>query len=420
VQTHAIGVIRYRAGVRRDEITLSHPGPPNPKYVELAVQGTVLSRRWWTGAGKPRESTKSFDAEYEAQDALEKETRAKMRDGFVFRRPVDEAKPGELLFQCVVRGTRGDGPIDMHPDGHTLAIGVTLDDPRRVEINTIDIRTGARRLVHKESGRVGRGEVWLHAVAYNADGSRMVFSVNGETRELILDSGEIRVLAVHDTSTFNPFFAQLCWDAARERLLVFDKDRIRVLDADGKPLFDLPVGERSEFRTAALSPSGRLMALTFGDLSQVEIWDVDSGRQVLAKRFPFPSNFTGAPTGIRRLGFDPAQRLLVAGGDYLFGWFAMAVDSGELRWAVADSLDTERYEYCNDWAYSPAGTIVASGSPNGVVTMFEAATMRREEPTYMGGWPFQVGPVVFSRDGALLLIGDYTGRVSVHKVAGVG
>jgi hypothetical protein len=51
---------------------------------------------------------------------------------------------------------------------------------------------------------------------------------------------------------------------------------------------------------------------------------------------------------------------------------------------------------------------------------FRAATMRRAETEYLGGWPFQVRRVVFSRDGALLLIGDASGRVPVHKVAGVG
>lgn len=376
----------------------------------------MLSRRQWTGGGKPRESTKAFNTEGEARDALEKETRAKMRDGFVFRRPADEIDPGSPLFQCVVPRTMGDGPfIDIGPDGNTLAIGATLREPQRIEISTVDIRTGVRRLVHTESGRVGLGEVRLHAMAYDADGSRIIFAVNGETRELVLDSGAIRVLAVHDTCTFNPVFAQPCWDAARERLLVFDKERIRVLDADGEPLFDLPVGERPEFRTAALSPSGQLVALTFGDLSQVEIWNVDSDRQIMARRFPYPPNFTGAPTGIRRLGFDPTQQLLVAGGAYLSGWFGMTVDSGELRWAVTDRSYPDRYERCPDWAYSPTGTVVASGSWNGIVTMFEAATMRREEPTYRSGRPFSVSQIVFSRDGALLFISDASGRISVHK-----
>ncbi|WP_043632840.1 WD40 repeat domain-containing protein [Nonomuraea candida] len=403
--------------MRRAAITLSHPGPPGPRHVELAVQGSVLSRRWWTGAGKPRESAKTFGDEHGARDALEKETRAKMRDGFVLRRAADAAEPGELVFQCMVRGAGGD-LFDLHPDGRTLAIGATPHDPRRVEITVIDLPTGARRPVHAESGRIGQQGVWLQAMAFDADGSRLVFAVNGETRELDLGSGETRVLAVHDLRTINPFFAQPCWDAARERLLLFHQDRVRVLGPDREPLFDLPVGERPGFRTATLSPSGRLVALTFGELSQVEIWDVQGGGRVLAERFPYPPGFTGAPTGIHRLGFDPEERLLVAGGPHLAGWFAMAADTGELRWAVADSQVTGRYQSCGDWAYSPDGTVAAMGGWDGVVTTFPAATMRRTGTAYLGGWPCRVRRVAFSRDGALLLIGDDSGRVSVHRVAG--
>jgi hypothetical protein len=115
-----------------------------------------------------------------------------------------------------------------------------------------------------------------------------VSTLNNGTGRLDVVTGASRVIAStahRKTSRFNHHSVHPSQDASRRRLLVFDADTtVRVLDADGATVLELPLAGYPECRSGALSPSGRLLALAFG--ATVDVWEVDTGRKYSARRCP--------------------------------------------------------------------------------------------------------------------------------------
>ncbi|MFE0378286.1 WD40 repeat domain-containing protein [Streptomyces inhibens] len=405
----------------KDEITLAHLGFPKPKNVRLWVDGGWLRRESMTGtAGTPRQSGKDYGSPEKARDTLAKEVRKRMHDGFVLLRDSAEAAFGEPVLVCAAPNRCSSGVLDLHPEGHTVVVGTTLKDAYGAEIHLIDVRTGIRQLVHAEPP--GARQTFLHTVRFDAGGRGVVYALNGQTRHLDLDTGTSRTLASyeeHQTADFNPFCAQPSWDRARHRLLVFDAgNRVRVLDNAREPLLDLDVAGRPICRAGALSPSGRLLVLAFGTpADDIEVWDVDAGRQVHRHRFPFPFDRSSAGCGVDSLGFDPTERYLIANGDYAEGPCSMALDTGKLEWAVPDPSRTDRWGTCYGWGFSPDGSRLAVGDRDRVC-LRDAAT-GAEAPVQL---PFtgtgRTHRVVFSDAGGLLACGGDSGSIVVLRAGG--
>ncbi|MFI6287162.1 WD40 repeat domain-containing protein [Streptomyces sp. NPDC051018] len=399
-----------------DEITLVHPGFPKPKHVRLWVDGMWLRRESWTGTvGVPRRSGKEHGSPGEALSALGKERRKRMHDGFVLLRDRAEAAFGEPVLVCAVPKRCSSEVFDLHPEGHSVVVGATLKEASGAEIHLIDVRTGVRRLVHEEY--VGERQTFLHTVRFDAGGSGVVYALNGVTRHLDLGTGTSRTLASYEeeeTADFNPFCVEPSWDGTRRRLLVFDAgDRVRVLDDAWKPLLDIDVTGRSYCRGGALSPSGRLLAVAF-EPNEVEIWDVDSGRQVHHHRYPFPFDRSSTGSGVKTIGFDPTERHLIASGGFAEGPCSMALDTGRLEWAVPDPLRTDRWGTCYGWDFSPDGSRLAVGDRHRV-RLHDPATGARAPARLPYTGTGRTYRVVFSDTGDLLACGGDSGTLVILR-----
>lgn len=143
---------------------------------------------------------------------------------------------------------------------------------------------------------------------------------------------------------FNPHVSRPDHDLARKRLLCFDHQGVAVRSIEGKGdvLFRLEVRRgTSEYRQAALSPSGQLVALVhqsrhviYGHedarrdrTNQLEVWSVESGEQVAT----LPLAKDGY---LRRIGFTPDDAQVLV-GTYQ-GFTAFHVATGKKAWARAE------------------------------------------------------------------------------------
>jgi WD40 repeat protein len=411
-------MVGYSPPVPTDELLFTHPDPPAPRHVWLAVDGARLLRRSWTGAAEGRRSSRDFSDPRAARDARAREVAARMREGFVFVRDLADTLPGEAVLRCAPPNRDGPQAFDLHPDGRTLAVASLRRGAYGADLHLIDVATGRRRLVRAEAPGVGlAGQTFVHAVLFDADGGGLVYALNGETRHLDLATGATRVLARFEqgAARFNPFCVRPAQDSARQRLLLFDADdRVRVATA-GDDVLVLHVADHPECRAGALSPSGQLLALAYGvHDSTVEVWHVDTGRLLHSARFPFPFVDTTGRTGISQLGFDPTERFLIATGGFVEGPFAMPIDGDVLAWAVPDPCRTDRYGVCFSWQHSPQGDLLAIGGRHGAFLRLPTG-----EPSALTLAPSHTGRtyrVVFSADGALLACGGDTGQLSVHRL----
>ncbi|MFG2167843.1 WD40 repeat domain-containing protein [Micromonospora chersina] len=402
-----------------DEVLLTHPDPSAPRHLHLAVDGARLLRRSWRGNAKERHSSRDLPNPQAARDALAREAAARMREGFVFVRGSAGTPPGEPVLRCAPPNSGGDQTFDLHPQGHTLAVASLHRGAYGADLHLIDVTTGQRRLVHTETPGSGPArQTFIHTVLFDADGTGLVYALNGETRHLDLTTGATRILAAYEqfsTARFNPFCARPAQDATRQRLLLFDADdRVRVrTTSTADDVLVLHVADQPECRAGALSPSGRLLALTYGVHDAiVQLWHVDTGRLLHSTRFPFPFANTTGRTGIRHLGFDPTERLVLATGGFAEGPFALPIEGDTLAWAVADPYRTDRYGTCFSWQYSPGGDLLAIGGRLGATLHLPTG-----EPSPVTLAPSHTGRtqrVVFSADGTLLACGGDTGQLSVH------
>lgn len=421
--------------MEREEIVLTRPDRPETKFCRLTLDGPTVSRATWTGDGKPRQSSRDIEGSPDdAHDAYVKEVRKKMNEGFVFSRPQADAAVDQLVLECLALNRCASDVFDLRPDGAELAVGTTLKQGYGAEIHLIDVATGERRLVHAEP--VGPDQTFVHAVRYDADGTALVYALNGQTRRLDLSTGATCLLASYKqwkSASFNPFCVKPAWDAARRRLLVFDAgDTVRVLDADGSLLLDVCTkADTRECRAGSLSPSGRLLALyrpsrgiVYGHqdalhdtTNEIEVWDV-SARSLIA-RTPVPFSLSGRPLKLNEIGFDPSESLIVTNPDPVQGPCALSINTGEVAWAFPDAHRTDRLDTCHTWTYAPSssGPLAIGRGPRGAVDLRDPAT---HEP-----WPVQlerleqqrVQRIVYSRDGRLMAAGGDSGTLTVRRIA---
>ncbi|GIG06195.1 WD40 repeat domain-containing protein [Catellatospora coxensis] len=406
-----------------DQLLLTHPDPPTPRHLRLEVDGARLRRCTWRGSGKERCSSRDFPNHEAARDALAREAAARMREGFAYVRDAAGTPPGEPVLRCAPPNRYGPQTFDLHPQGHTLAVASLRRDAYGADLHLVEVATGRRRLVHTEAPGSGpTGQTFIHAVLFDADGTGLVYALNGETRHLDLATGTTRVLAHYEhlgNARFNHFCTRPAQDATRRRLLLFDAgDQVRVRDTGtGEDVLVVPVADRPECRAGALSPSGRLLALAFGvDDSIVQVWHVETGQLLHSTPFPFPFSGTTGRTGIRDLGFDPGERFLVAAGGFAEGPFALPVGGDTLAWAVPDPYRTDRYGTCFGWQYSPSGDLLAIGGRLGA-TLHLPDGAPSPVPLALSHTG-RTHRVVFSADGTLLACGGDSGRLSVHRVTG--
>jgi hypothetical protein len=373
-------------------MTLTQPNGPRPKYARYIRDGATLHRESWTGTGKRTQSAKEFPTDFWARSGAGKEINRRMEKGYVYLAP--DAPPGGLLMQCTPPAAPLGYSFDLHPDGTTLVAGhTTYPDEKTSQLNLIDVATGVRTLVHTAAPTAEREYGWLHRVLF--DGSNgLVYTLGGDTHHFDLKTGESRILASNGLG-FTPNRALPSFDAARQRLLVFDAGRtVRVLDADGKTVLELGVGDRGECLAGTLSPSGRLLGLAFGEPGgHIEVWDVDTGQQAYDR--PGPVNNIRSSMGI-----DPSDRFLSApsGREGLVVW---EFDGAVRRF--------DEQGFCWMSAYSPDGALLA-------VAWEAFSFLETETFTRLPGDPLEtpgVERITFSADGSLVALS--AGRISIYR-----
>ena len=395
------------------ETTLTLPDSVQPKFCRLTLNGRRLIRASWTGARRLRESVKNLDVQNEsdAKHAFDRARDQLMRKGYCRVIDAASAARGDTVLEVLVPNRCPADVFDIAPDGRTLVIGTMLADAYGAEIHLVDISTGQRRLIHAEPPEIrptGKGQTFLHAVLFHADGERIVYALNGETRLLDPATGQQRALAVYRQWTdaaFNPFCVRPLWNGDRSRLLVFDAgDMVRVLDANGSPLWELSTTDSwTECRAGTLSPSGRLAAVyrasrgviyhhsdaLHDTTNQIEVWDIAAGR--LITQLPAPVD----GQAVHRIGFDPTERLIVTNPFPARGPCALSVDTGELAWHFPDKYRTDRWDVCFAWAHSPDGATLAIGR-GGTVDVVDAGT-HVADPAFdqrLTRWPQRARPAV--------------------------
>ncbi len=147
----------------------------------------------------------------------------------------------------------------------------------------------------------------------------------------------------------------------------------------------------------AFSPDGARLA-TAGEDGTARVWDVATGEELLV--------VSGHATGIGGVTFDPTGRLIAtAGGDGLTKiWDVSPEGSRELLTVATDGPATFS-------AYSADGAWLATGTEDGDVAVWDAATGERR--VVLNGHTDRVSGGGFTPDGSLLVTSgeDQTARV---------
>ncbi|MFI1381057.1 WD40 repeat domain-containing protein [Embleya sp. NPDC020886] len=401
--------------MRQEQVTLVLPDSAGPKYRSFAVDGAEFVRAAWSGEGAARQTRKEFADPAAAVVTLRREVGKALRAGFVrLGGPEDP-----VVLEFMPPGKTASRALDLHPDGHTVLIAYDG------AIRLVDVATGVRRTVHAVP--TDERPTGIRSVLFDATGSAVVYTVGGFTRRLDLVTLREEQLAGYrqfEDALFNPYTVQPSWDAARERLVVFDSgDRVRVLDAAGAQVCEVSTdSSTTECRAAALSASGRLLAvwrvsrgLVYGhrdamqdSTNEVEVWDVATAR--LAARVPLAWE-------IGDLGFDPSETLLLVNRGRVHGPFAISIDTGEPAWHFTDPHHPNGWNTCYAWAYSPNGKRLAvGGRRTGALHVYDAQLREADGRALPGHDDQRVRRLAFSADGTLLATGGDFGRVFVRRV----
>ncbi|MGW0665092.1 WD40 repeat domain-containing protein [Streptodolium elevatio] len=394
-----------------------------PRFCRIAVDGSRLTTWTWAEGRRPRETARDFASGDAAAEEFAAYRRKKLREGFAYVADAAQAARGAIVLDLKTP-FRCTGGFDLSPDGKSIVVASFHDGTNHAQIYLIDVATNDRRLIHTETGQVGGRKPLPHAVLFDAAAEHIVYMLNGETRLMHLATGRTRTLASYmqfADAKYNPFRVRPQWDAARRRLLVFDRgDMVRVLDPEAKSVFETSSARMSfECWAGALSPSGRLLALCFSKGSrydennprevEVEVWDID--RQELKHRFPLDDQ-PGA------IGFNPTDTLLVTNSEFVAGPSAVDLETGELAWYCPDPRNSTRWARCHGWAYSPDGKTLAVGG-RGDTLIVDAAT-RRHDPAFVRrdgeGGTGRTDIIRFSADQTLVASGGDNGRVIVRKL----
>lgn len=416
------------------ETVLTMPGAAKTRFYRVALEGRTLIRTAWAEGGRPRETVTRLDARDDrtAQLAFAKARDKKLREGFVRVADAAGAARGDVVLEMLVPNRSWcPGAFDLSPDGRTLVVGTMLKNGHGAEIHLVDVATGSRRLVHAEPPETRPapqqpGQTFAHTVLFDADGQRIVYALNGETRRLDLASGQGRTLAAYRQfadADFNPHRVRPKWNGDRSRLLAYDSgDRVRMLDRQGSILFEVHAEGPYEWWDGALSPSGKLLALgrskgssysrTDPMTTEIEIWHTETG--AVLQRIPVPGN-----QPVRNVGFDPTEKLVLAGLWGAGGPWAYSLDTAELVWHFSDPRQASRFGApCYGWSYSPDGKTLGIGRRE-QLEVFDAAT-RTPDPAFAPG-P-ETGPtgethgVRFSADSSLVASAGDAGRIVVRAL----
>ena len=178
------------------------------------------------------------------------------------------------------------------------------------------------------------------------------------------------------------------WSPDGTKLLEDGGSPVHVCGRDGTPLMTLTNPEGVYAFTARFSADGRFV---LGELEGVDagiaVWDLETSGLVRTLD-------TG--TGRDWIPLEPDGRWLLVGGTRPRLWDVRSPDPR--RWSPAAGL--EGHPPVCDAAFSPDGSVLATGGSDGVVRLFDPAT--GEQFLALRGHDLPVCSVAFSADGSML------------------
>jgi WD40 repeat protein len=297
-----------------------------------------------------------------------------------------DMQTGQALF------TRPDGPSHMavSADGKRLATafggsGFLKKHGRDGEVAVWDVETG-----QKLGSADGDGANSLRAtVAFNEDGTRLA---RGTSQALtVFDTETLKVLLTIPIGVYGPTFSP---DGKRlAGLDLLDKEMVNVWDAQtGKQLLALKV-RRGLLPRLAFSPDGK--RLVNGDIKNgtATIWDAVTGLEISTIKAHFGMSSTVA--------FSLDSKCLAINGKV---WDAQT--GQELLTLRGHAGEV------NNTVFSPDGKRLASAATDATVKVWDAQT--GEELLTLEGHNGTQNGVAFSPDGHLLAAGAADGTVKIY------
>jgi WD40 repeat protein len=149
----------------------------------------------------------------------------------------------------------------------------------------------------------------------------------------------------------------------------------------------------------AFSPDGRLLASGSGD-NTIKLWEVASGSEVRTL------------SGHTRCQFRGVQPRRAAPGLRLHGRHDQAVGGGQWQ---PRAHPLRPHHWVESVAFSPDGRLLASGSWDNTIKLWDVATGR--EVRTLTGHTDTVNSVAFSPDGRLLASGSYDNTIKLWDIS---
>jgi WD40 repeat protein len=283
--------------------------------------------------------------------------------------------------------------LDFSPDGSRL---ISSGGDRSIYI--WDVNTGQLLTVLPEHS----GPVW--DVAYSPDGQHFASSgADNVTNIYDAASHEIlRTLVGHTGPVFNAAFSpnstKIATGSGDNTVIIWDVE-------SGEPLGDPIVGHAAAVLGLSFSPDGQTLATGSVD-SNVALWDVESGQRLRV--------FIDHNGMVNSVEYDPSGEMLASGdlNGLAVMWDADALGAnhiGSIEGVVGG---------VNRSAFLDGGMRLLSAGVDGFIRIWDTASgepigepiphgMRHNE---------QVGPLAFSPDGELLASGSDNGTIMLWEV----
>ena len=330
---------------------------------------------------------------------------------------------GKPIGQPLTEHTDRVTSVAFSPDGRTLASGS--------KDNTIILWDVATR---KPISRPLPGNVDNGDLTFSSDG-RYFASAAGCGKSNSTGQCIQGGIILWDVATRTPTGLPFTGHAGRVESVAFSPDS-RILAsgsndntiilwdvATRKPIGQPLIGHANWVRSVAFSPDSKILASGDEDAT-IFIWDVSTGR-------PISQPLIGHTSAISSLAFSPDGMTLASGSwDFtisLWGVPTLLISSTAAPLAPAGQPFARHTDRVNSVAFSPDGKILASGSNDTSVILWDVATGNSIDQPLIGltsplDQPYWVRSVAFSPDGKILASGGYPDiilwDIATHKLIG--
>jgi predicted DNA-binding WGR domain protein/WD40 repeat protein len=404
------------------ELQLNVNGKPT-KYWELTQDGPALLTTTRTGSKPPKSTTKTLDSEQKARVAYDKTVRAKMRSGYVYLHPYDEASFGDVVFAGYASGSGAGALFDLSLDGQWAVTAGSNSNITKCWLALVNTLTGERKTVYEK--QIAFGQLFLHTACFDACGENIVYSLNDQTNLLHIETGESKTIAEYlqfTTARFNPFVVRPHFDHQRKRLVVFDAHtKLRVLDEHLKTYFEIDLDHpTTECRAAKISGSGQFLAVyrisrglvyshndaLYDHTNEVDVWDLEKKSCI---------HTIEMDKKVDKVSLSADDKALLVSWEYAQGPVCIDLATQKIRWLFDDPTREDRLDTAYGWAHSPNGTMLAVARGTG--QLYRASDREPIAMESTGGYSHRSSRITFSGDGKLMgMLED--GCMVIRKVQG--